>query len=244
MSVGGGESASLRESSPEFLDYLDGWKRELPSAELSDLIAEAGGPEHVGIFCVDVIDGFCREGPLSSERVRGIVAPIADLFRRAHAAGVRSFVLPQDAHDPKAAEFAFYPPHCIRETRESRTVPELADLPYASEFAVFPKNSIHSAIGTGLHGWLESHPEVTHNIVVGDCTDLCTYHLATYLLFRANAANLKNPVILPVNCVDTYDVPVSVARENAIPAHPADILHAIFLYNMACNGVRVVSRIS
>jgi hypothetical protein len=44
--------------------------------------------------------------------------------------------------------------------------------------------------------------------------------------------------------VDTYDLPVSVARQNNLRAHPADLMHAIFLYNMACNGVRVLKTIS
>ncbi len=227
----------LRETSGDFLDYLDEWKAGLPSASLDSLIAEAGGPEHVGIFCVDVINGFCHEGPLHSKRVQKIIAPIADLFARAYEKGVRHFVLAHDAHDPDAPEFASYPPHCLRGSHESEIVPELLALPFASEFQLFPKNCIHSAVGTGLNAWLDARPDVTHRIVVGDCTDLCTYHLAMYLKVRANAANRLDPVILPVNCVDTYDVPVGIARAENLPAHPADLLHTVFLYNMVRNNV-------
>src|SRR5579871_5961871 len=105
---------SLREGAGEFLDYLDAWTARLAPIRLADVIAEAGGPAHVGLFCVDVINGFCTEGPLHSDRVQGIVAPIARLFSAAHAAGIPHFVLPHDAHDPDAAEFADYPPHCIQ----------------------------------------------------------------------------------------------------------------------------------
>lgn len=235
---------TLREESAEFLDYLEAWQAGLPSLSLDSLLAEAGAPEHIGIFCVDVINGFCHEGPLHSERVRGIIAPIASLFTRAHEAGVRNFVLTHDAHTPGAVEFRDYPPHCIRGTRESEIVPELTELPFASEFVVLPKNSLHSALGTGLDAWLDAHPEVTHRIVVGDCTDLCTYQLAMHLKLRANAEDRPHAILLPADCVDTYDLPVTVARQNHIPAHPADLLHAVFLYNMACNGVRVVRQIT
>jgi nicotinamidase-related amidase len=210
---------------------------------LESLVAAAGGPEHVGIFCVDVINGFCHEGPLHSARVRAIIDPIVELFTTADAAGVTHFVLPHDAHDPAAAEFADFPPHCIRGTTESHIVPELMALPFASSFILAPKNCIHSGVGTKLNAWLDQHSEVTHRIVVGDCTDLCAYQLAMHLKVRANAANRTDPVILPANCVDTYDIPVDSARAEQIPAHPADLFHAVFLYNMAMNGIRVVSSI-
>ena len=234
---------TLRARTGDFVDLLDAWMAALKPIALADLIEEAHGPEHVGLFCVDVIGGFCHEGALYSERVEAIVAPIARLFTAAYEMGVSRFVMTHDAHDPDAVEFADYPPHCIRGTQESAIVPELMALPAASRYEILPKNCIDSGIGTGLDAWLDAHPEVTHRIVVGDCTDLCTYHLAMHLKLRANAFNQRHPVILPVDCVDTYDLPVEAARGAGIPAHPADLFHPVFLYSMATNGIRVVSRI-
>jgi len=237
-------NTTLREASGPFLDYIEQWQSGLEPLSLNRLITEANGSRHVGIFCVDVIVGFCHTGPLASERVRGIIPPIVKLFTQAHDAGVQHFVLTHDAHPPDAVEFRHYPPHCIRDTEESQIVPELMALPFANKYTILPKNSLHSAHGTGLDAWLDAHSEVTHRIVVGDCTDLCTYQLAMHLQLQANAANVVRPVILPADCVDTYDLPVSVAIANNIPAHPADLLHAVFLYNMACNGVQVVRQIT
>jgi nicotinamidase-related amidase len=234
----------LRAEAGEFLDYLEEWSARLAPVTLESLVAEAGGAQRIGLFCVDVINGFCHEGPLASRRVQAIIAPIERLFTAAYAVGIRHFVLTRDDHDPDAAEFAHYPPHCIRGTRESEIVPELKALPFASQFHVLPKNSIHSALGTGLDVWLDAHPHVSHRIVVGDCTDLCTYQLAMHLKLRTLAANEDHQVLLPADCVDTYDVPVRAAREMNIPAHPAELFHAVFLYSMAMNGVRVVSRIA
>lgn len=250
----GGESNSVLEAIPgvrplrgrveDFLDYLEEWKEDLQPATLESLLEEANGPEHVGIFCVDVINGFCYEGPLHSKRVAAIVEPIVTLFRAAYAQGVTAFVLPHDAHDPAAVEFTDYPPHCIRGTSESDIVAELMALPFAEHYTIIPKNSIHSGLGTELNVWLDAHPQITHRIVVGDCTDICTYQLAMHLKLRSNAANQPHPVILPVNCVDTYDLPVEVARLEQIPAHPADLFHSMFLYSMALNGVRVVASLT
>ncbi len=234
------QEPGLREASGPFLDGLETWQQSLLPASLADCIASASGPEHVGIFCVDVINGFCHAGPLYSERVRGIIAPIRQLFTAAYAAGIRHFVLPQDAHSPNAAEFSAYPPHCIRGTAEAQTVPELAELPFASSFTIIEKNAVHAGVGTALNSWLDSHPEITCFIVAGDCTDICTYHLALHLKFRANAADRHDTVLIPTNCVNTYDTPFAVAQRLGIPAHPADLCHALFLYSMAQNGVRIV----
>lgn len=230
----------LSESGAAFGTYLEQWMANLSFVPLESLIAEAGGAEHIAVFCVDVINGFCHEGQLASPRVRRIIAPISGLMSRAYLDGVRQFVLTHDAHDPNAAEFDSYPPHCLGGSSESAIVPELMSLPFAGEFTLIPKNTLSSAIGTELDAWLAAHPEITHRIVVGDCTDLCTYQLAMHLKLSANAVNKRLPVILPADCVDTYDVSFSVAQSANILAHPADILHAVFLHNMAANGVRVV----
>ena len=234
---------SLRVRASAFLDYLEEWQEDLLPMPLESLIAEAGGPQHIAILCVDVINGFCNEGALASERIAAIVEPIAALFQNAYSAGVTHFVVIHDAHDPFAVEFVDYPPHCIRGTSESDPVPELALLSFASLFQMIPKNSISSSAGTRLDSWLDAHPEITHRIVVGDCTDLCTYQLAMHLKVRANAKNEVRPVIIPANCVDTYDISIEVAEEENIPAHPADFLHPVFLYNMERNGIKVVSYI-
>jgi nicotinamidase-related amidase len=128
-------------------------------------------------------------------------------------------------------------------TRESEAVDRFKELPFFNLFQIIPKNSINSVIETDLEGWLEAHPTVDTFITVGDCTDLCTYQLAMHLKLRANARNQKSRVILPVNCVDTYDLPVAVAAEIGAVPHDGDLLHYIFLYHMMLNGVEVVAEV-
>lgn len=232
----------LTAASP-FLGYLEDWCNDLAPLPLEELLASAVDPERIGIFCVDVINGFCHEGNLQSDRIRNIITPIVDLLKRVHARGVRHFVMTQDTHSPDSLEFRDFPVHCVRGTSEAEMVPELAALPFSHTFTVIPKTTISSSIQTGLDAWLAAHPDITHRIVVGDCTDLCTYQLAMHLKLTANARNTPLPVILPADCVDTYDVPLDVARENKIPAHPGDLMHALFLYHMSLNGIKVVRAI-
>jgi nicotinamidase-related amidase len=224
-----------------FLEWIVDWQASLP---VFDLATQVSDPNAAAILSVDVINGFCCEGPLSSPRVASIVPPIARLFERAHNRGIRYFVLMQDTHQDQAVEFTTFPSHCVSGSAESETVPELMELPFAGDYTIFPKNSISSDINTELPAWLDSHAEITDFVVVGDCTDLCTYQLAMYLRLRANALQrASDRVILPIDCVNTYDLPIKVASQLGVFPHHGDLLHLVYLYSMALNGVHAVSSV-
>jgi nicotinamidase-related amidase len=231
----------LIEQSKPFLSYVAEWKENLQPLDLASALE--GRPERAAVISVDVTNGFCYEGPLASPRVATIVKPIVALFQRAYGLGMRHFILPQDTHDPEAVEFGSYPPHCVRGSSQSQTVPEIKELPFADLFITMPKNCIDSALGTDLDAWVDDQPEVDTFIVVGDCTDLCTYQLAMHLRVRANAFNRQVRVIVPEDSTDTYDLAVNVAHDIGAVPHNGDLLHFIFLYHMMLNGVEVVSTI-
>ena len=124
-------------------------------------------------------------------------------------------------------------------------VPELASLHFSDSFTVMHKNSISSSIHTALDAWLNAHQQnIDTFVVVGDCTDLCTYQLAMHLRLRANAHGYAQRVIVPADCVQTYDMPVDTAAELGIMPHDGDLMHAMFLYQMALNGIEVVSSLA
>lgn len=231
----------LIEQSKPFLNYVVDWQTSRTPLAIADVVQNQ--PEQVALISVDIINGFCYEGSLASPRVAQLVEPIAALFQKSYDVGVRHFILTQDTHPEDAVEFANFPPHCIRDTSESETVDSFKQLPFFDIFKVMPKKSLNSAIGTDFEQWLDAHPEVTTFITLGDCTDLCTYQLAMHLKLRANVRNEAARIILPMNCVDTYDLPVSVAQQIGAVPHDGDFLHTIFLYHMMLNGIEVVSEI-
>jgi len=228
-------------NSKSFMNYVVNWKAGLQASPIADLVQNQ--PDKVAIISVDVINGFCYEGPLASPRVASIVAPITALFQTSYDAGIRNFILTQDTHPEDAVEFANYPPHCVCGTSESETVEAFKMLPFFYQFQIMPKNSINAALNTDLEAWLDAHLQVDTFIIVGDCTDLCTYQLAMHLKLRTNAQNQKSRVVLPVDCVDTYDLPVDVALQIGAVPHAGDLLHYIFLYHMMLNGIEVVAGI-
>jgi nicotinamidase-related amidase len=232
----------LQQSKP-FIQWMLDWKASLQPMSLSTFTRNT--PTSVGIVSVDVIKGFCTVGPLASPRVNRIVEPIAQLFEMAWAQGVRDIALTQDTHPEDAVEFAQYGQHCVRGTEESETVEAFRALPFFDQLTIIEKNSINSGLAPGFDDWICARPQVTNWIVVGDCTDLCTYQLAMHLRLFANQNQQRGVrVILPENCVDTYDMPVKQAKQLGIVPHDAEFLHLVFLYHMMLNGVEVVSEIT
>lgn len=220
----------------KFLKYLVDWQAGLSAA----VPAQAG---RTAVICVDLTNGFCNEGILSSPRVKAIVSPIVRLFQSAWQYGIRDIVLAQDTHEPDAVEFAAFAPHCVRGTPEAETVDELKALPFFPQIQLIEKNSIASGLNTGLSEWMAAHPQLDEFIVVGDCTDLCTYQLAMFLRLDANQRQLRRRVIVPADCVATYDMPVETAAKFGVFPHDGDLLDTIFLYHMALNGIEVASQI-
>ncbi len=229
--------------SREFLRWLRQYVADLPTASLSQVIADAGGANQVWVVGVDLIKGFCVSGPLAADRVGAIVEPCAALVQSAWAAGVRRVFMARDAHGPDAEEFQSWPAHCVAGTEETELVDEVAALPMAREFQIVDKNSLSALQDTDLQRAVESDGLPRAVICIGDCTDLCTYNLAMGFRMIANARNQPLEVIVPADCVETYHLGVATAAEIGALPHDGDLLHHVFLYHLALNGCRVVATI-
>jgi nicotinamidase-related amidase len=217
--------------------FVSRWLDTVTAARLSDV---APDPAAAAIFSADLINAFLREGDLSSERIDQITEPVLALVQRAWDYGIRDFVFLQDTHPADSPEFEAYPAHAIAGTSESEMIPELAALPFAGHFTIIEKNSLHPAIDTNFDAWLDAHPDLRTAIVIGDCTDLCVTALAMHLRLRANARGVQGfQVVIPMDCVETFDIP----DDPTLPpgaAHPAEFFHAVWLYHLASNNIRIV----
>lgn len=226
-----------------FLSWLESHHQGRAARPLEQLIAEAGGAERCAVVAVDLVGGFCRSGPLYSPRVEALVAPAAEFLTRCHALGIRDFLFPCDAHQADSPEFSAFPPHCVVGTSESALVEELQALPFASLFERFDKRSVSSLTETSLATRLQGD-RLQCVICLGDCTDLCLYHLACGLRFLANSVGLPWQIVVPADLVATYDLPVETALQMGALPHPGDFLHQLFLYHLELNGVQVVASLS
>jgi nicotinamidase-related amidase len=219
---------NLTTTSQQHLTDLESWVQNLEPLKLETL-----DPQQTAVLSVDVIEGFCRVGALASPRVEAIIPNVVNLIQNAEARGINDIAFIQDSHPENAEEFGAYPPHCIKGTLEARAASELENLPNWKTYAHFEKNSISSLESTQLVAWLEQRPNLKNIICIGDVTDLCLYSLAIGVKLRSLAQGLGQRIIVPENCVQTWDS----------PDHPGDLYHAMFLFQLKRNGVEIVSSV-
>jgi nicotinamidase-related amidase len=232
----------LKANGEQFLSFLDEWYQDLPIISFKSLLRDHSA-EKTAVISVDVINGFCKSGNLFSPRTAAIVSPIAELFRSSRNNGIRDFVLIQDTHPKNSKEFAIYPPHCVEGTAESHTVKELIDLPGSDQFVIIPKKTIHPAVEPRFEEWLSNHSSLRQFLLVGDCTDICIYQTAIFLKSWYIQQNEECHIVVPANCVDTFDIPVEREKENDALPHPAEFLHVLFLYHLRTSGIHVVQQV-
>ncbi len=176
------------------------------------------------VFVVDMINGFIKEGALSDSGIMDISQPIADLLKQAKDC---SFVC--DSHNLDAREFESYPIHCVENTDESKVIKEFEM--YAND--IIHKNSTNTFMAKEFQDRL---PELLANyddfVIVGCCSDICILHFALSLQTFFNEANMNlKRVIVPVNMIETFDIP---------GVHDRDTENQIACDLMIRNGIQVV----
>lgn len=205
---------------------LSGIYDELAAAEplrLIDLNAE-----NTALIMVDIVNGFIREGAMSSENVEPIVQPTAELLKKCNSLGIRSLAF-ADCHEEGATEFLSFPVHCLRGSSESLIVDELKNI---GGYTLVEKNSTNGFHEEKFKEWLESG-DITDFIVVGDCTDICVLQFALSLRTWLNKSDRKGEVYLPLNMAETYDA----------PWHNADLFNLTAASLMKSSGVKIVSEV-
>ena len=228
------------------LEYIDSFLKKTKILKLKDL-ANTIYENRVFLVCVDVLNGFCKEGKLASPLIFEIVEPIAKLTSLFLAEGflAENLIFLNDSHLEDAVEFKVFPPHCIRGSKEAALVDELKQ--YMSISRIFLKNSLTAIFSKNKDG--EFFFEFLKNqflqgkcvfLVVGDCTDLCIYHNAMAIKLYANELNFDIDVVVSLKHVRTYDLKVQEALKSGVYAHEGEFFHKVFLYHMALNGIEIV----
>jgi nicotinamidase-related amidase len=135
-----------------------------------------------------------------------------------------------DCHRPGCAEFAAFPEHCLDKSPESEMVDELKD---TGGYFLMKKNSTNGFHEREFIKGLTINPQISHFIVTGDCTDICVLQLALSIKTWFTAQNRISDIIVPVDCVETYD----------LPGHASDFMNIAAYKIMATCGIRFVSSV-
>ena len=188
--------------------------------------------EKTAIIIVDMINGFVHEGPLSSPRVLEIIDNLAKLNEKTYGFKKIFFL---DQHEENSVEFKDYAKHCIKGTREAELIPSLqSHVTIHSNTTMIPKNSTNGFHAPGFKVWLDNNEELIENYIIVGCeVDICVSHFATTLKTYFNQKNLNRRIIVPVDCVETFD----------FGTHHGELIKVISLWEMQSNGIEVVDNI-
>lgn len=197
---------------------------ELPAAELSSFDKE----KTMAVF-VDIINGFINEGAMSDPRIKDIIEPNTRLLEKCVSEGITAAAF-ADCHKEDAAEFLSFPPHCIENTSESAIVPELQKI---GGYTLIPKNSTNGFHEEAFRKLLEERPETENFIVTGDCTDICVLQFCLALKTFFTQSNKNVRIVIPVNCVETYDAPY----------HSSDLANLAAYKLLSDSGIEFVKEI-
>lgn len=172
------------------------------------------------LIVVDMQNGFLREGNLASERCLRALPRVVEEVESALAAGAR-VIFTADTHEPDDAEFAVFPEHCVRGTREADLVDELTGYLDHELVHLVRKRRYSALFETELEGLLHRFA-VDEVRVCGVCTDICVLHTA------ADLRNRDVAVTVVAAATETFDAPHhpgDVAQEHAL-SHITAILGA------------------
>lgn len=215
---------SFLDDSREALGAIYDQIAQLPSVSWGDFNSAS-----TALILVDVINGFAKEGALSSPRVAGIIPEVVRMSAQAQALGIGQIAF-ADEHEANSPEFASFPAHCLVGTTEADVVDELVAL---ESYQLITKNSTNGFHEPDFQGWLAAQSSLETLVLVGDCTDICLLQLGQSLKTWYNAQNKNIQIVVPISAVETFD----------LGAHQGDLLNMMALYLLMSSGIEVVKKI-
>jgi nicotinamidase/pyrazinamidase len=166
------------------------------------------------LVVVDMQNGFLREGNLASDQCLAVLPAVRREVDEALAAG-RRVLFTADTHEIDDAEFAVFPEHCVRGTREAGLVDELLPLLARDDVLLLPKRRYSALFETEMEGHLHRFG-IDSVRICGVCTDICV------LYTTADLRNRDFPVTVAVPATGTFDS----------PGHPAEVVREFSLMHL------------
>lgn len=166
------------------------------------------------LVVVDMQNGFLREGNLASDRCLAVLPAVRQEVDEALAAG-RRVLFTADTHEIDDAEFAVFPEHCVRGSREADLVDELLPLLNHDDVLLLRKRRYSALFETEMEGHLHRFG-IDSVRICGVCTDICVLHTT------ADLRNRDLPVTVAAHATGTFDG----------PGHPADVVQEASLMHL------------
>ncbi len=207
----------INELSKTMLSFADEMEK-LPTISLKDFSTKDS------LVCmIDMINGFCKFGSLSSPNVKNLIPSIGKFLDKAIEQNI-PIISYEDRHNSSdAEEFKNYPSHCVNGSSESELVNELK----REQIVRVEKNSTNAFLAKNP---LKIYPNVKNFLVIGCVTDICIRDFSITLRTYLNEKDINARVIVFENLVDTFHVD---------GFHDRDSEHLMALYHLKKSGIEL-----
>lgn len=209
-------------------------------SNLQALDFESLEPKKTMLASLDMNNGFAKSGALYSPRVEKLIPGIAKLTSMCLQHDILSIAY-TDSHPSSSPELESYPNHCLQGSIESEIVDEIRKFK-KSGLIIVNKNSTNGMLSmnpladfNSINVSKQRMTDLNTFIITGCVTDICIYQYATTLKAYLNEHNINARVIVPLNLVDTFEIP---------DIHNAQLMNLVFLNSMISNGIEVVKSIN
>ena len=154
------------------------------------------------LIVVDMVNGFVREGAMSSQNIEHIVPEVEKLVKEFTESDDKQVVFVKDTHENNAMEFKRYPIHCLKGTSESDNVGELKK--YEKDAIIHEKNSTSAIFPNNLLINIDKMKKLEKVVIVGCCTDICDFNGAMGLANYLDQWNRRHIIRVHEDAIATY----------------------------------------
>ncbi len=191
--------------------------QDIPACKLKDFDSK-----DTLVVMIDMVNGFCKFGALSSENVAKIIPKMSGFLDECIKYNLPILAY-QDFHTSSTStEFNFYPEHCVGGSKECDIVDELQ----RDELFIVKKNSTNGFLAFNP---FEKYKNAKNFLVIGCVTDICVKDFSTTLSKYLQEKNINGNVYVIENLVDTFHID---------GIHDKDVEHLLGLYQMQKCGVK------
>ncbi|HCL4480158.1 TPA: cysteine hydrolase [Clostridium botulinum] len=203
----------------------------IPMLDLDVLSIEEFTKDDTVVIFINMVKGFFEMGIMYDQRYRKIIPNIVALNEL--TLGFDK-VFASDEHNEDCLEFEIYPTHCVKGSEETKIIPELIGPEMLSpNVTIISKNSGNAMYAKGFMEWLREHNHIKNFIITGVSVDTGILHLALSLKSYLNENNRVNRIVIPVDCVETYE----------LDHHNGDMVKDMVLLLLKINGIDIVNGI-
>lgn len=163
------------------------------------------------LIVVDMVNGFVRDGVMSSQNIEHIVPVVTELVSKFESDNDSLVAFIKDTHSEFAREFKKFPKHCLKNTKEAENIDELKK--YENISLIYEKNSTSAIFAKGFLEDISKMKKLKEVVICGCCTDICVINLAIPLENYFDEFNKDIDIIISKDSVETYDSISHQAKE-------------------------------